>query len=120
MWTYNNTYNKWSSTDDKLTKSDFEFLKQELKATRFYAKSLSGATYLPINGTDDVYDILGKYKPRNWYISIVGSPYSITTIPSQHATPIDDGSSNNYYTKYLSEYGLTLKNLFTPYRLIKD
>ena len=120
MWTYNNTYNKWSSTDDKLTKSDFEFLKQELKATRFYAKSLSGATYLPINGTDDVYDILGKYKPRNWYISIVGSPYSITTIPSQHATPIDDGSSNNYYTKYLSEYGLTLKNLFTPDRLIKD
>ena len=120
MWTYNNTYNKWSSTDDKLTKSDFEFLKQELKATRFYAKSLSGATYLPINGTDDVYDILGKYQPRNWYISIAGSPYSITTIPSQHATPIDTNTSYNYYTKYLSEYGLTLKNLFTPNRLIKD
>ena len=123
MWTYNNTYNKWSSADDKLTKSDFDYLKQELKATRFYAKSLSGATYLPINGTDDVYDILSKYKPRNWYISAdstIGSPYSITTIPSQHATPIDDGSSYNYYTKYLSEYGLTLKNLFTPNRLIKD
>ena len=120
MWTYNSTYNKWSSSDDKLIKSDFDFLKQELKATRFYAKSLSGSTYLPINGTDDVYDILGKYQPRNWYISIVGSPYSITTIPSQNATPIDAGSSYNYYTKYLSEYGLTLKNLFTPNRLIKD
>jgi sugar lactone lactonase YvrE len=120
MWTYNSTYNKWSSTDDKLIKSDFDFLKQELKATRFYAKSLSGATYLPINGTDDVYDILGKYQPRNWYISVAGSPYSITTIPSQHATPIDIDTSYNYYTKYLSEYGLTLKNLFTPNRLIKD
>jgi sugar lactone lactonase YvrE len=120
MWTYNSTYNKWSSTDDKLTKSDFDLLKQELKATRFYAKSLSGATYLPINGTDDVYDILGKYQPRNWYISILGSPYSITTIPSQHASSIDVESSYNYYTKYLSEYGLTLKNLFTPNRLIKD
>ena len=62
MWTYNSTYNKWSSTDDKLTKSDFDYLKQELKATRFYAKSLSGATYLPINGTDDVYDILSEQK----------------------------------------------------------
>jgi sugar lactone lactonase YvrE len=123
MWTYNSTYNKWSSKDDKLIKSDFDYLKQELKATRFYAKSLSGATYLPINGTDDVYDILSKYKSRNWYISAdstIGSPYSVTTIPSQHATPIDDVSSYDYYNKYLSEYGLTLKNLFTPNRLIKD
>jgi hypothetical protein len=120
MWTYNSNYNKWSSTDDKLIKSDFDYLKQELVSTRFYAKSLSGATYLPINGTDNVYDILGDYKQRNWYISTLGSPYSITTIPSQHATPIDDNTSYDYYTKYLSEYGLTLKNLFTPNRLIKD
>ena len=120
MWTYNSTYNKWSSTDDRLTKSDFDLLKQELRATRFYAKSLSGATYLPINGVDDIYDILGKYQSRNWYISLSGSPYSITTIPSQHASPIDTDTSYNYYTKYLSEYGLTLKNLFTPNRLIKD
>ena len=26
----------------------------------------------------------------------------------------------DFYDKYLPEYGLTLKNLFTPTRLIKD
>ena len=83
MWTYNSTYNKLSSVDDKRTKSDFEFLKQELKATRFYAKSLSGATYLPINGTDDVYDILGKYQPRNWYSITKMDWWFIQYIPLQ-------------------------------------
>ena len=123
MWTYNSTYNKWSLSDDKISKSDFDYLKQELSATRFYSKCLSGATYLPINGTEDVYDILGSYKSRNWYISTdstFGSQYSVTTVPSQHASPIDSNTSFDYYTKYLSEYGLTLKNLFTPNRLIKD
>ena len=120
MWTYNNDYNKWLSTDDKLSKDNFDFLKQELQSTRFYSKCLSGATYLPINNLTNVYDILTEYESRNWYISTIGSVYSTSTIPSQYATPITNATSYDYYTKYLSEYGLTLKNLFTPNRLIKD
>jgi hypothetical protein len=119
MWIFNKDYNKWVITEDQLTKSNFDYLKQELVSTRYYSKCLSGATYLPINTVDNIYDILGEYEPRNWYIDSSGSQYSYTAIP-QNASPINGITSNNYYTKYLSEYGLTLKNLFTPDRLIKD
>jgi len=120
MWTYNSDYNKWYANDDSISKTDFDYLKQELKATRFYSRCLSGATYLPVNDLMNIYDILGEYKQRDWYISTLGSQYSTTTIPAQHASPIDSNTSYDYYNKYLPEYGLTLKNLFTPYRLIKD
>jgi hypothetical protein len=122
MWTYNTDYNKWFTNDDSISKSDFDLLKQELRATRYYSRILSGATYLPVNSLTDIYDILGSYQARDWFVSTdttVGSPYSITSIPPQHATPIDINSYDDY-SKYLTEYGLTLKNLFTPYRLIKD
>jgi len=120
MWTYNTDYSKWYANDDSISKSDFDYLKQELKATRFYSRCLSGATYLPVNNLTDIYDILGDYKQRTWYVSTLGSEYSVTTIPAQHASAIDSNTSIDYYTKYLSEYGLTLKSLFTPNRLIKD
>ena len=120
MWVYNSDYNKWSSSDDSLLKDNYDFLKQELSSVRFYSKCLSGATYLPMNSLDNIYDILGEYEPRNWYIGLIGSPYSNSLIPPQHATEIIESSSYDYYNKYLTEYGLTLKNLFTPDRLIKD
>ena len=123
MWVYNSDYSKWFAKDDSISKSDFDLLKQELKLTRLYSRCLSGATYLPVNDLGNIYDILGDYIQRDWYISANatnGSAYSITSIPPQHVSPIDKNTSFDYYTKYLSEYGLTLKNLFTPYRLIKD
>lgn len=122
MWTYNSDYNKWFANDDSISKDEFDFLKQELRATRYYSRILSGATYLPVNDLTNIYDILGDYQSRTWYInpdSTIGSQYSVTSIPPQHASPIDNDTLDNY-SKYLTEYGLTLKNLFTPYRLIKD
>jgi len=122
MWKYNSDYNKWFANDDSISKNDFDYLKQELKATRYYSRILSGATYLPVNNLTNIYDILGNYQSRDWYISAdttIGSLYSSTALPPQHATPIDKGTYNDY-SKYLTEYGLTLKNLFTPNRLIKD
>ncbi len=123
MWKYNSDYNKWFATEDSISKFNFDYLKQELKLTRFYSRCLSGATYLPINNFENIYDILTSYQRRNWYISsdpTTGSIYSYTSIPSRDATPIDKNSMDDYYDKYLAEYGLTLKNLFTPQRLIKD
>lgn len=120
MWTYDSDYKRWVSTDDKLTIDNFEFLKQELSSYRLYSKCLSGASYLPMNDIDNIYDILGEYTPKNWYISIDGSQYTNTLIPAANAEPINGTSSYDYYTKYLSEYGLTLKTLFTPNRLISD
>ena len=120
MWIYNDDYNRWQTTTDKLTLTDYELLKQELSSVRFYSKCLSGATYLPVHDLNDIYDILGDYTPRNWYLNTNASPYSNTGIPAEYSTPIFATTSYEYYTKYLTEYGLTLKNLFTPNRLIKD
>ena len=80
MWVFDNEYSKWISNDDKLLKDNFDFYKQELSSVRFYSKSLSGATFMPINNLDDIYDILGSYKPRNWYVGINGSEYTNTLI----------------------------------------
>jgi uncharacterized protein YfaT (DUF1175 family) len=120
MWTFDKDFGKWLSKDDKLSKDSFDIYRQELSSYRFYSKCLSGATYLPINNLENIYDIISKYTPRNWYISPQGSQYVNTSIPFESPTPITIDNSDEYYTKYLSEYGLTLKNKFTADRLIKD
>ena len=120
MWKYNSDLNKWSKKIDVLVKDEFDFLQQELFLTRYYAKCLSGATYLPVNSLDNLYDVIGPYSAKTWYISIIGSPYSNTLIPPVNPFSIDESTSFDYYTRYNSDYGLTLKNLFTPTRLIKD
>ena len=120
MWVYNSDYSKWEASGDKLSLSNYELLKQELSSVRFYSKCLSGATYLPVKNTSNIYDILGDFQPRNWYLSTNGSQYSNTGVPPEHPQPIFATTSYDYYTRYLGEYGLTLKNLFTPNRLIKD
>lgn len=120
MWTFDKDFGKWLSKDDKLSKDSFDIYRQELSSYRFYSKCLSGATYLPINNLENIYDIISKYTPRNWYISPQGSQYVNTNIPIESPTAITIDNSDEYYTKYLSEYGLTLKNKFTADRLIKD
>ena len=120
MWEYNSDYGKWYLSTDSLLKSDYDWLKQELSSTRFYSKALSGSTYVAINDLDNLYDVVSEWQPRNWYISTLGSKYSLTSKPTSFATSIDSSSSYDFYTKSLKEYGLTLKNLFTPERLMKD
>jgi hypothetical protein len=120
MWIYNSNFGKWSSSSDSLTKNSFDLLKQELSATRFYSRILSGATFIPVNDLDNIYDILGEWEPRNWYVNSFGSQYSETMSPTKNAIGIETQTSYEYYTKFIAEYGLTLKTLFTADRLIKD
>jgi hypothetical protein len=120
MWSYDSDNNIWYNSEDKLDFKTFEFFKQELSSYRFYSKCLSGATFLSVKSLDDIYSVFGDYQPRNWYINSLDSQYSNSPIPSQNASPINEATSFDYYSRYLSEYGLTLKNLFTPERLIKD
>ena len=120
MWNFNSDINKWLSYKDELTLDNYNFYKQELQSVRLYSKCLSGATFLPLNDTENIYDVLGEYEQRNWYISPEDSPYTRTAIPPQFAKPIGFTSSYEFYTKYISEYGLTLKNHFTPNRLIRE
>jgi len=120
MWIYNSDFGKWSSSGDSLSKNSFDLLKQELSSTRFYSRVLSGATFLPVNDLDNIYDILGEWNPRSWYVGSDGSMYSDTLVPPRNPISINSGNSYDYYTKFVSEYGLTLKNMFTADRLIKD
>lgn len=119
MWVRDIDTGKWSFSNDSIKKTDFDSLKQELQSVKFYSKCLSGATYLSINNFNNIYDILID-SPKSWYISSLGSPYSVSSLPSKNPTPITSITSNEYYDKFLPEYGLTLKNLFTPNRLIND
>lgn len=120
MWRFNSDINKWEFNNGEILIDDFKFYQQEYNSYRFYSKCLSGSTYVPINSTENIFDILTYNKPRNWYISSNFSQYSITNIPNQHATPIDNNNYLDYYLKYNSEYGLTLKNLFTPEDVISN
>lgn len=117
MWTLDTEYNKWYRKRDFITKSNFDYLKKSLDSVRFYSKCLSGATYYPVNNLDNIYDVISTHIPRNWYVT---GPYSITSFPSENPIAINQTTSNEYYNKYLPEYGLTLKNMFTPKRLIDD
>jgi subtilisin-like proprotein convertase family protein len=120
MWKYNSDYNKWYPSTDSLLKSDYDWLKQELSATRFYSKALSGSSYVAVSNLDNLFEAIGEWEPRNWFISSLGSKYSYTSQPGSYPTPIDKNSSYDFYTRSLKEYGLTVKNLFTPERLMKD
>ena len=120
MWNYNSEYNRWNMSFDNMIDNDYQFYLQELSLVRFYSKALSGATYLPINDLNNIYDVLSSRKSKNWYIGIDGSQYTNTLIPSFNAESINATNSVDYYDKFLGEYGLSLKTLFTPKRLIDD
>jgi subtilisin-like proprotein convertase family protein len=120
MWVYNNDLQKWYRSDDTLTKGDFDYLKQELSSTRYYSKALSGSTYMIINDLNNMYDILNSWKPRNWYISTLGSKFSKSINPKYYPESIDITSQNDFYNKNMKEYSLSLKNLFTPDRVINE
>ena len=108
MWTYNSNFGKWSSSSDSISKYSFDLLKQELSATRFYSRVLSGATFIPVNDINDIYDIMGQWEPRSWYVSGAGSSYTDTSVPPKYAKAIESETSYEYYTKFIAEYGLTL------------
>ena len=120
MWVYNNDLQKWYRSDDTLLKGDFEYLKQELSSTRYYSKALSGSTYMIINDLNNMYDILNSWRPRNWYISTLGSKFSKSLNPKYYPESIDITSQDDFYNKNIKEYGLSLKNLFTPDRVINE
>ena len=120
MWEYNKIEDKWFSKKDTLIHDNYEFLKQEQESVRFYSNCLSGATYIPFNDEDNIYDILSNRRYKTWYIDPSVSDYVNTLVPPRYPTPINRDTAYEFYTKNLSEYGLTLKNLFTPEKIIGE
>jgi hypothetical protein len=121
MWIFDDDFKNWLSKDDVLRKDIFDIYKQELSSVRFYSKCLSGATYLPINNLENIYDIISNTIERDWYIAPTASNYVYNeATPILLGSPILRDVEGDFYKKYIAEYGLTLGNKFTPKRLIKD
>lgn len=115
MWTLNTDTGKWSNQTDTLSYDVYTNLKQDLQSLRLFSKCLSGSTYLPINKLTDIYDVLNYEKVGFWATTPPISGSSI--MPSI----VDNNTiSDEFYNKYLKESAFTLKNLFTPNKLIKD
>jgi hypothetical protein len=122
MWIINKDTEKWSSNTEALPVSDFESLKQDLKSLRFYQRILSGATFVRIDNTEDIYSILNYHKNVSInYKSNLSSYVNPYTLPITNEEQIlSTESLRDFQDKFLPEYGYTLKNLFTPQRLIND
>ncbi len=126
MWVINNDTYKWSERIDQNSVLDFESYKQDLKSLRFYQKCLSGSTYVGIDNIDNLYDILENQSTRTYYYDSGFSPYVTSGSPiGPNQIGINGATSGTYsqyefLNKFAPEYGQTLKNLFTPNRLIKD
>ena len=120
MWVRNPNTGQWLQQTDTISENNFSSWKQDMSKYRLYSKCLSGATYVPITGFSNIYDILSEYIPRTWYVGITYST-PIPYIPSAATKVAITGTSSvDYYSHFLSEDGITLKNLFTPTRLIND
>jgi len=114
MWSQNLNTTKWEEKKDILPKKVYNSLRQDLEDHRFYSKCLDGTSYLPINNLNDVYDIFryDSFDNLEWFID---SSYSTDS----GDLPINETTIDTY-KKYYTEYGFTLKNLFTPKRTIDD
>jgi hypothetical protein len=120
MWDFSSTENKWEKRVEKLDKRIYNFLRQEIEDVRFYSKCLDGTSYVAIQDKEDIYDVL-KYKQNDTYKinSDYSSLFSGTDISGNSIESGDLSEVGNFY-RYQSEYGFTLKNLFTPKRLISE
>jgi hypothetical protein len=117
MWIRNLDTGKWSLTTDQLPKADYEKLKQDFESVKLFSKCLSGSVYIMIDNFDNIYNTFDIQK-MGYYIS---SPYANLNIPSSGKNLMLNSSNyEEFYKKYLKENAFTIKNLFTPSKLIND
>ncbi|CAG7579736.1 MAG: putative photosystem II stability/assembly factor [uncultured marine phage] len=114
MWVQNPNTGIWERQRDRLPKENYNDIRQDLEDLRFYSKCLDGTSYLPINNLDSIYDILPFQERESWYVT---GPYAVGGSGDKE---INSSTIDEEYFKYKEEYGLTLKNLFTPAKVIND
>jgi hypothetical protein len=111
MWNRNLDTGKWFRQVDTLTKETYNNLKIDLEKVKLYSKCLSGATYFTINDFDDLYPELS--------VDELGYYFETKPINGPNVR-IEPSNSDKFYKKYLPEDGFTIKNLFTPEKLIES
>ena len=117
MWIFNVDSNKWIKQTDIITQDNYNLIKQDIASTKLYSKALSGAVYLSISDTNNIYEPLQYQNYKSWYIDSNSSIYASSSVPS-NGISISNTSIIDY-NKYLYEYGFSLKNSFTPETAIK-
>ena len=117
MFVRNTDTGKWFNQTDTLSKDVYDNLKQDFEKTRLYSKCLSGATFLPIDGFENIYNTF-DLKKIGYYVNDTYTYYNIPQWGDQLV--LNRNNSNDFYNKYLKENAFTIKNLFTPNKLIKD
>jgi hypothetical protein len=117
MFVRNTDTGKWFNQIDTLSKDNYDDLRQDLEKVRLYSKCLSGSTYLPIDGFENIYNTFDIQK-IGFYIS--ESNTQVRRPLNGPVIPLTSNNSDEFYTKYLKENAFTIKNLFTPNKLIDD
>jgi len=116
MWKKNTDTGKWVQEVDSLTKDNFDFYKQEYKSVKLYSKCLSGSTYLTINDFNNLYPELTKQISGTTSIF-----FATSSLPVRGPRLIlNSQTQDQFYNKYLKENGFTLKNLYTPEKVLED
>ena len=117
MYVFNSDTGQWTNQIDSITKDYYDNWKQDLQSVALYSRALSGATYIPINDLNNIYDVL-QYNKYGFFANMT---YSIPVIPTDGPTNSIDGTTHDeFYNKYLNESAFTIKNQFTSDKLIQD
>jgi hypothetical protein len=120
MWDYSSIEDNWKKRDGKLDKRIFNYLRQQIEDVRYYSKCLDGTSYVYSQDLNDIYDVT-KYRDDNTYkIDKNYSGYfNGEEVKGGNNVGISIGGNSEagFYNRYKSEYGFTLKNLFSPKRL---
>ena len=120
IWALNSDTNMWYRSSEGLSVSSFNSYLQNIESIIYYSKCCSGSTYIPLNNFDNIYDVLSYPSKESWYVGTLGSPYSVSPLPDNNPMQITATSSEEYYDKFLPEYGLTLKNQFSATKTIQE
>lgn len=120
MWEYSSTEDNWEKKVEKLDKRIYNYLRQEIEDVRFYSKCLDGTSYVASQDLNDIYDVL-KYKSNITYKvdNTYSDKFNGISIDGLSISPSGFSETGLHY-RYNQEYGFTLKNLFSPNRLIND
>lgn len=115
MWTRNLDTGKWSLQIDQLPKDYYDGLKQDIESVKLYSKCLSGAVYISIDNFDNIYNTLSIDELGYWVDNFYASINKPQRGPQIN---LNGNNSEKFYSKYLKENAFTIKNLFTPTKLI--
>jgi len=112
MWTRDIDTGKWIRRQDLLPKENYDNLKVDLDRVKLYSKCLSGSTYIDINDFTNLYPQLDQKK--------IGFYFGVQPPSNGPSIIVDSTNQEEFYGKYLKEDAFTIKNLFTPEKLLED